>query len=62
MKEIHRSAGSDCGGTFVDAAFIKFMGTIFGSNLIDTLKTRFADSYLDLLRKFESKKRTIRTG
>ncbi|VDI78358.1 Hypothetical predicted protein [Mytilus galloprovincialis] len=59
LKEIHRSTGSNCGGTSVDAAFLKFMDTTFGKLVLETMKKQYPESYLDLMREFESKKRAV---
>ncbi|XP_052087074.1 heat shock 70 kDa protein 12B-like [Mytilus californianus] len=59
LKEIHRSTGSNCGGTSVDAAFLQFMDTIFGKSVLETMKKEYPESYLDLMREFECKKRTV---
>ncbi|XP_076077084.1 heat shock 70 kDa protein 12B-like [Mytilus galloprovincialis] len=60
LKEIHRSTGSNCGGTSVDAAFLQFMDTTFGKPVLETMKKQYPESYLDLMREFESKKRTVK--
>ncbi|CAC5408537.1 unnamed protein product [Mytilus coruscus] len=59
LKEISRATGGDCGGTSVDADFIQLLAKIFGAPLIHTMKREQPEAYLDLLREFETVKRTI---
>lgn len=59
LKEICRASGGDCGGTSVDAAFIQMLAKIFGAPLISFLKKEEPAAYLDLLREFETVKRTV---
>ncbi|VDI16585.1 Hypothetical predicted protein, partial [Mytilus galloprovincialis] len=59
LKEISRATGGDCGGTSVDAEFIQLLAKIFGAPLIHTMKREQPEAYLDLLREFETVKRTI---
>lgn len=59
LKEISRATGGDCGGTSVDAEFIQLLAKIFGAPLLHTLKREQPDAYLDLIREFETVKRTI---
>lgn len=59
LKEISRATGGECGGTSVDADFIQLLAKIFGAPLIHTMKREQPESYLDLIREFETVKRTI---
>lgn len=59
LKEISRATGGDCGGTSIDADFIQLLAKIFGAPLIHTMKQEEPEAYLDLLREFETVKRTI---
>ncbi|CAG2247160.1 unnamed protein product [Mytilus edulis] len=59
LKETSRPTGGDCGGTSVDAEFIQLLAKIFGAPLIHTMKREQPEAYLDLIREFETVKRTI---
>lgn len=59
LKEICRASGGDCGGTAVDAAFIQMLAKIVGAPLVNSLKQEEPTAYLDLLREFETVKRTV---
>ncbi|XP_076084466.1 heat shock 70 kDa protein 12A-like [Mytilus galloprovincialis] len=59
LKEICRASGGDCGGTSVDTAFIQMLVKIFGAPLINSMKQEEPAAYLDLLREFETVKRTV---
>ncbi|CAC5371724.1 unnamed protein product [Mytilus coruscus] len=59
LKEISRATGGDCGGTSIDADFIQLLAKIFGAPLIHTMKREQPEAYLDLVREFETVKRTI---
>lgn len=59
LKEISRATGGDCGGTSIDAEFIQLLAKIFGAPLIHTMKREQPEAYLDLIREFETVKRTI---
>ncbi|XP_071146940.1 heat shock 70 kDa protein 12B-like [Mytilus edulis] len=59
IKELCRANGEDCGGTSVDAAFIRLFDKISGFAMINKLKKDDPSSYLDLTREFETVKRKI---
>lgn len=59
LKELCRATGGDCGGTSVDAEFIQFMIKIVGAPILKIMKQEYLESYIDLIRDFESKKRMI---
>ncbi|CAC5408538.1 unnamed protein product [Mytilus coruscus] len=59
LTEISRATGGDCGGTSIDAEFIQLLAKIFGAPLIHTMKREQPEAYLDLIREFETVKRTI---
>ncbi|XP_071141897.1 heat shock 70 kDa protein 12B-like [Mytilus edulis] len=59
LREISRATGGDCGGTSVDADFIQLLAKIFGAPLIYKMKREHPEAYLDLIREFETVKRTI---
>ncbi|XP_076084861.1 heat shock 70 kDa protein 12B-like isoform X2 [Mytilus galloprovincialis] len=60
LTEISRATGGDCGGTAIDAEFIQLLAKIFGAPLIHTMKREQPEAYLDLIREFETVKRTIK--
>lgn len=59
LKELCRASGGDCGGTSVDKAFIQMLVKVFGAPLIHALKRDEPEAYLDLIREFETVKRTV---
>lgn len=64
LKEVYRSTGSNCGGTSIDNAFLDALKNMFdkdGKSVMENMKTRYPEEYLELFRSFESKKRTIKT-
>ncbi|XP_060565802.1 heat shock 70 kDa protein 12A-like [Ruditapes philippinarum] len=56
------SFGGAWGGTGVDAAYENFLTTIIGEKTYDRFKTESAEDHIDLLRKFETKKRGVIAG
>ncbi|XP_048762075.1 heat shock 70 kDa protein 12A-like isoform X2 [Ostrea edulis] len=59
MKTIHRVCGGPWGGTKVDESFLGFLNDLFGPKVVYTLKEECRSEYLEFLRGFEMKKRTI---
>lgn len=59
LTEISRATGGDCGGTSIDSDFIQLLAKIFGAPLIHSMKREQPEAYLDLIREFETVKRTI---
>ncbi|XP_052068180.1 heat shock 70 kDa protein 12A-like [Mytilus californianus] len=59
LKELCRATGGKCGGTCVDSEYIQMLISILGESLIEIFKRENPESYLDLIREFETKKRTI---
>lgn len=49
------------GGKSVDDQFIKFLSELLGEMVWGKVKTEHKEDYLDILRTFESKKRTIKS-
>ncbi|XP_076076072.1 heat shock 70 kDa protein 12A-like [Mytilus galloprovincialis] len=62
LKELCRATGGDCGGTCVDAEYIQLLIKIVGAPILKIMKQEYLESYLDLLRDFETTKRTIKPG
>lgn len=61
MKELTRATGDECGGTSIDNQYIQLVVRIFGGLFLNKFKNQYPDSYLTLIRGFESTKRTIQT-
>lgn len=61
LKELCRVSGGDCGGTSVDTDFLNVMKKVFGEEIATEFQTNDTESFLELLRNFESIKRTIKT-
>ncbi|XP_071140594.1 heat shock 70 kDa protein 12A-like [Mytilus edulis] len=61
LKEKHRAIGNDCGGTSIDRRFFKLFEEIIGKTTMDSLKKESPLAYIDLIREFESVKRTVET-
>ena len=59
FEEIRPPTGGPWGGRNVNEAFFSFIAELFGQSVIDELKKKHMDDYLDLERNFEIKKRTI---
>ncbi|VDI73661.1 Hypothetical predicted protein [Mytilus galloprovincialis] len=57
LKELCRATGGACGGTSVDDEFLLFLQEIFESEVIKQFKIDDPESFLLLLRSFESAKR-----
>lgn len=61
LKEIHKATGGAWGGNEVDKAYLTFLTGIFGAQAMQEFKTTQMGDYFDVLRDFETKKRTITT-
>ena len=59
FEEIRPPTGGPWGGQNVNEAFFGFIAELFGQSVIDELKKRHMDDYLDLERNFEIKKRSV---
>lgn len=57
IKEVHRADGDAWGGKDVDDAFLKFLETLLGRDVMKEFKEKCMEDYIDLLREFENKKR-----
>ncbi|OPL33874.1 hypothetical protein AM593_03883, partial [Mytilus galloprovincialis] len=62
LKELCRATGGDCGGTSVDRKFLKVMKQLFGDEIGTEFRTNEPESFLDLIRSFETIKRNIKTN
>ncbi|XP_052816570.1 heat shock 70 kDa protein 12A-like isoform X2 [Mya arenaria] len=59
LKEIHRASGGPWGGTSVDQNYIKWLTKLFGREVMWRFQNEEMADYFDILREFETKKRTI---
>ncbi|XP_056019635.1 heat shock 70 kDa protein 12B-like isoform X3 [Ostrea edulis] len=59
MKTIYKVCGGPWGGTKVDETFLGFLDDLFGPEVMNFLKQECRSEYLEFLRGFELKKRTI---
>ncbi|XP_060585439.1 heat shock 70 kDa protein 12B-like [Ruditapes philippinarum] len=59
LKELYKASGGHWGGTRVDEAFLDFLVDLVGSGVMLKFKERYTEDYLELLREFEGKKRSI---
>lgn len=55
-------SGGPWGGKSIDEAFFSFLSDICGRTVMDDLKTKELEDYIDLFQEFETKKRSIRTN
>lgn len=59
LKQLHISSGGPWGGCAVDENYIAWLAGLFGSTTLDRFKKEQISDYLEVLREFETKKRTI---
>lgn len=59
IKELYRASGGPWGGALVDNAYLEFITTIFGTNIMLTFKEQHMVDFFDLIKDFEAIKRTI---
>ncbi|XP_061169414.1 heat shock 70 kDa protein 12B-like [Saccostrea echinata] len=59
LKEISKASGGAYGGINVDRKFFQFLQKVIGARALQQLKDKEIGDYLDLLRDFENKKRTV---
>ena len=59
LNELHKANGGNWGGTKVDSSFRNLLASIVGEDVIEAFTTDHKYDYLELLRDFEIKKRTI---
>lgn len=59
LHQVYMANGGEWGGTRVDQEYEDFLIAIVGKEIWDQFKKRHMDSYLEILRDFETKKRTI---
>lgn len=59
LKELHKASGGDWGGTQVDRCFMHMLSTVMGQNALQRFSKEYLYDFFDLLRDFETTKRTI---
>lgn len=59
IKELHKANGGDWGGTKVDASFLSLLNDMVGNDVMETFSLIHKYDFLEFLREFEVKKRTI---
>lgn len=59
IKELYKASGGPWGGNVVDTNFIKWLTRIYGNGVMQRFKSEKMVDYFDLLRNFETKKRTL---
>ncbi|XP_052779002.1 heat shock 70 kDa protein 12A-like isoform X2 [Mya arenaria] len=59
VKELYKASGGAWGGTKVDDSFEEFLACLTDKTVVKKFKDDHLDDYLDLLRRFEVKKRNI---
>ncbi|XP_056012678.1 heat shock 70 kDa protein 12A-like [Ostrea edulis] len=60
LEEILPASGGPWGGKSVDDLFIKFMTELMGEKVMKDFKKESMEDYLEIMRTFETKKRTIK--
>lgn len=59
LSEIAKASGGAWGGTQVDRAFLAFLEQIVGQRCLEEFRENNTADFLDLMREFEAKKRTV---
>ncbi|CAC5359425.1 unnamed protein product [Mytilus coruscus] len=59
LKELTKASGNNCGGNMIENHFIE---VIFGSEFLSVFRKRYPDSFIYLLRWFESMKRIVQSS
>lgn len=57
LQERHRPSGGHWGGTRVDQEFHKFLEEVFGDGIIDEMRNKHMEEFLEICSEFEVKKR-----
>ncbi|XP_062567612.1 heat shock 70 kDa protein 12B-like [Saccostrea cucullata] len=60
VRELHKAAGGNWGGTKVDEKWIEFLEELSGEEAMDEFRKTECYDVVDLYRDFETKKRTIK--
>ncbi|XP_033744268.1 heat shock 70 kDa protein 12B-like [Pecten maximus] len=59
LREVCAASGGDWGGTKVDEQFENLLKNVFGQDVFETFRRENIDDFLEILRNFEVKKRTL---
>lgn len=59
LKEIHKASGGSWGGVEVDKAYLQMLTNVVGNDAMQKFKKEYVGDYFDVLRDFETKKRSI---
>jgi len=59
VRELYKATGGAWGGTKVDEAFIEYFCEMFTHEVVDVLKRQYAPDWVQMMRDFETVKRTI---
>ncbi|KAK3600519.1 hypothetical protein CHS0354_028719 [Potamilus streckersoni] len=59
LRELFKANGGPWGGTTVDEAYKEFLERLCGQKTFARLQRDFKDDFMDLIREFEVKKRTV---
>lgn len=62
LRELYKADRCDWGGTMVNESFLSLLTDIVGKGVMDAFRSNSSDSFIDLLRDFEHKKKSIRPG
>ncbi|XP_062582261.1 heat shock 70 kDa protein 12A-like [Saccostrea cucullata] len=60
LEEVLPASGGPWGGKSVDDQFMKFLSELMGESVMADLKKKHMEDHLEILRTFETKKRTIK--
>lgn len=60
LKELQKASGGAWGGSQVDESFRQFLIKIVGANILVAFKDQCTSDYVDMLREFETKKRSVK--
>lgn len=59
IVELHKASGEAYGGVCVDRNYVEMIETIYGVNSVEKLRNEDMEDYLEFLRDFEVRKRTV---
>ncbi|XP_033731606.1 heat shock 70 kDa protein 12A-like, partial [Pecten maximus] len=59
LREVCTASGGDWGGTKVDEQFENLLKNVFGQDVFETFRREHVEDFLEILRNFEMKKRTL---
>ncbi|XP_045176606.1 heat shock 70 kDa protein 12A-like [Mercenaria mercenaria] len=59
LSEIAKASGGAWGGTQVDTAFLEFLEQVVGKTFLEEFREGHTADFLDMMREFEAKKRTL---